>query len=128
MTTSKGQGLFLGHAHERLRELSVKFECCDWIADDRDPKDPSRTRVERKRQVSAEIDAFCRDMPVNKYRLLQRHEVGYYIALLSAIRFRPEASDHELIREMKAGLLKPGFTQHKVMDAVEALKDRNQIT
>jgi hypothetical protein len=122
------QGLFLGHPHERLRELSVKFECCDWIADDPNPNDPSRTRVDRKKQVSAEIDAFCRDSPVNKYRLLNRHTVGYYIALLSAIRFNPEGSDDALMKEMKLALLKPGFTQYKVLDAVEALKDGNHIT
>jgi hypothetical protein len=122
------QGLFDGHPHELLRELCIRFECCDWIPDDADPKDPSKTRVNRKRQISTEIETFCQSNAVNKYRLLQRHRIGYYVALLSAIRLRPEASDHELVKEMNASLLKPGFTQYKVMDAVEALKDSKHIT
>ncbi len=47
---------------------------------------------------------------------------------LSAIRLRPEDSDHELVKEMNTSLLKPGFPQYKVTDAVEALKNGNHIT
>jgi hypothetical protein len=116
------QGLFTGHAHERLRELSVKFECCEWIPNDSDPKNPSKTRVDRKTKVASEIDAFCQTHPVSRYRLLQQHHVGYYIALLSAIRLRPEAGDADLIMQIQLANLPHGFAYYRLMDAVEALK------
>jgi predicted nucleotide-binding protein with TIR-like domain len=116
------QGLFTGHPHEQLRELSVKFDCCEWIPNDPDPKNPSKTRVDRKAKVAAEIDTFCRVHAVNKYRLLQRHQMGYYIALLSAIRLRPEAEDADLILQIKPAQLPHGFACYRLMDAVEALK------
>jgi hypothetical protein len=116
------QGLFTGHPHERLRELSVKFECCEWIPDDPDPKNPSKTRVDRKKKIAGEIDAFCRDHAVNKHRLLYQHHMGYYMALLGAIRQRPEAGDQDLIMQIQPANLPHGFAYYRLMDAVDALK------
>jgi hypothetical protein len=121
------QGLFTGHPLEQLRELSIKFECCEWIPDDPDPTNRSKTRVERKTRVSSEIDTFCAVHPVNKNRLLQRHHLGYYLALLSAIRLKPESGDHELILQIQPANLPSGFAYYKLMDAVEALKTANLL-
>jgi Predicted nucleotide-binding protein containing TIR-like domain len=121
-TEIASQGLFSGHSHEQLRELSVKFECCDWIPEDTDSKNRWKTRVSHKTAVCAEIDTFCKANPVNKFRLLQRHRRGYYVALLSAIRIRPEARDHELIMQIQPSNFTQGFNYYKLMDAVEALK------
>jgi hypothetical protein len=114
--------LFSGHPHERLRELCTKFDCCSWIPNDPDTTHPTKTRVDRKIQVASEIDAFCASNPVNKYRLLQQHRAGYYVALLSAIRRHPESEDVSLILEIKPAELQAGFQYYRLMDAVEALK------
>jgi len=111
----KDQGLFEGHAGERLRELSVKFECCEWIADD-------KVRVDQKGRVAAEISSFCATHPVNKHRLLAQHRTGHYIALLSAIRSRPELGDCDLILQIKRNHLPSGFAYYRLLDAVEAIK------
>jgi hypothetical protein len=108
-------GVFEGAPHERLRELCMKFECCDWITD-------TDQRVERKKAVSSEIDTFCSAQPVNKHRLLMRHHIGYYIALLSAIRLRPDERDWQLITQMKQERIPSGFAYYRLLDAAEALK------
>jgi len=111
----KSQGLFDGHPHERLRELSTRFECCHWIKDEKE-------RVARKNEIAAQIDSFCRTHPVNKHRLLAQNGDGRYIALLIAIRRRPEERDSSLILQMHREHLPPGFAYYHLMDAVEALK------
>jgi hypothetical protein len=109
------QGLFDGRSSEILRELTVKFECCEWITD-------VNVRVEKKKQVAAEIDRFCAAHPVNKHRLLTRHSSGHYIALLSAICNRPEHGDCRLIQQIRPDHLPSGFIYYRLMDAVEAVK------
>lgn len=115
-------GFFAGHPHEQLRELSVKFDCCEWIPDDPDPKNKAGTRLARKRQVLAEINAFCKIHPVNKFRLLQHRRLGDYIALLIAIKQRPENGDERLIMQFDTSKLTPGTAYGVLVDAVEVLK------
>ena len=50
--------------------------------------------------------------------------MGYYIALLSAIRLRPEAGDDDLIMQIQPANLPHGFAYYRLTDAVEALKDK----
>lgn len=78
--------------------------------------------------VSWEIDKFCQAHPINKHRLLQQHRTGYYIALLSAIRYHPESGDDELIMQIRKDKLPSGFAYYKLMDAVEDLKTSNEIS
>jgi len=116
------QGLFTGHSGEELRELAVRFDCCQsWIGEE-------KKRVDTKKQISAQVDAFCRAHPVNKHRLLLKHETGYYIALFAAIRFRPEPRDWELILGIRPNRLPSGFAYYKLMEAVETLKTTNKVT
>jgi hypothetical protein len=115
------QGLFGGSSGEKLRELCTKFECSDWIVDE-------NARVDRKRQIATEIDAFCAAHTVNKHRLLAQSRKGYYMALLSAIRNRPEDGDCDLIRQMQCYHLPSGFAYYPLMDAVEALKAKTCCT
>ena len=115
------QGLFTGQPRELLRELCVKFQCCDWIPDD-PGAEPWKTRVRRKREIAGEIDAFCKSNPINKTRLLHEHKTGHYIALLSAIRQHPEAGDDKLILQLQPSNLPSGFAYSTLLDAVEALK------
>lgn len=116
------QGLFKGNASEELRELVVRFECCQsWIQDE-------KKRVDTKTQISRQIDQFCRTHPLNKHRLLSQHRTGYYLALLAAIRFDPESRDWELIRNIRKDRLPPGFAYFKLMEAVEAIKDKKTAT
>lgn len=114
-------GLFPGQPHELLRELCVKLQCCDWIPDD-SGAEPWRTRVERKREIAGEIDAFCKSRPVNKARLLHNHKTGQYIALLSAIKQNPEAGDDKLILQIRPANLGSGFAYSRLLDTVESLK------
>ena len=109
------QGLFDGLSIEALRELNTKFECCDWITDE-------ATRVQKKKEVASEIDRFCRDHPVNKHRLLARHRSGHYMALLSAVRNRPERGDCALLVQMRTDKLPPGFAYYRILDAAESIK------
>jgi hypothetical protein len=111
----QSDSFFRGAPQEQLRELCVKFQCCDWIK-------PQKDRIDRKRKVRSEIDSFCADYPVNKARLLMQHHTGYYIALLSAIRRLPEPADCKLIMQMKKKHLPSGFAYYALMDAIEALK------
>lgn len=115
------QGLFTGQPRELLRELCVKFQCCDWIQGVKGP-DEWKPRVARKRQVAADIDAFCKVNPVNKARLLHQHQTGYYIAMLSAIKQNPEPGDEKLILQVQPANLPSGFAYERLMDAAEALK------
>jgi hypothetical protein len=114
------QGLFQGTPRDQLRDLVVQFESCSWITDE-----PSR--VEKKREIAAHIEAFSKTNPLNKQRLLAQNHPGYVIALVSAIRFRPERRDWELIKNIKLSALPPGFAYYKLMTAVEALKETHNI-
>jgi hypothetical protein len=86
------------------------------------PPDEWKARVTRKKQVAAEIDAFCKVNPVNKVRLLHHHQAGYYVAMLSAIKQHPEPGDEKLILQVRPANLPSGFAYDRLMDAVEALK------
>jgi hypothetical protein len=116
------QGLFQGHKIQELRELAAKFQWCQSFVGDEEK------RVRLKKWISADIETFCRDNPVNKHRLLQKHETGYYIALFAAIRFHPEPRDWELILGIKKDCLPSGFAYFKLLEAVEALKASNNLT
>lgn len=115
------QGLFRGTARGKLRDLITQFECSNWVYDG-SLSDPYGPRVERKKQVWAQLDHFCSTNPVNKHRLLAQKSVGNYIALLTAIRNHPESHDCDLIRQMDVAHLSVGFAQDKLMDVVESLK------
>lgn len=115
------QGLFEGHASERLRELSVRFECCDWITDE-------EARVDQKRKIADDMNSFCAAHPINKHRLLAHHRSGHYIALLIAISSRPERGDSDLILQIRRKHLSPGFAHYKLLDAVEAIKTNGCCT
>ena len=102
------QGLFKGAASEELRELAVRFECCQsWMADE-------GQRVAMKRTISAQIETLCKNHPLNKHRLLVQHRTGYYLALLASIRFNPESRDWELILALDSKHLPAGFAYFKV--------------
>ena len=118
---SKNKALFQGTPRDRLRDLVVQFESCSWITDE-------PARVQKKREIAAHIEDFSRTNPLNKQRLLARNHPGYVIALVSAIRFRPEPRDWELIKNIKLTALPPGFAYYKLMDAVEVLKETHNIT
>ena len=115
-------GLFKGASSEELRDLVVRFECCQsWIEDE-------VKRVATKRQISGDIDAFCKHHILNKHRLLVQERTGYYLALLASIRFRPDDRDWELILKMKPNKLPPGFAYFKLLEAVEAIKADGKAT
>jgi hypothetical protein len=59
--------------------------------------------------------------------MLEKHQVGYYIALLSAVRFDPRPHDWKLIMQIKAKKVSAGFFYYKILDAVEKLKETNNI-
>jgi len=120
-TEIRKQGLFTGQPHEQLRELCVKFQCCDWIPDDAGAE-PWKTRAKRKREIAGEIDAFCKSNPTNKDRLLHEHKTGHYIALLRAIKQHTEDGDDKLILQIQPANLPSGFAYSPLLDAVEALK------
>jgi hypothetical protein len=110
-------GLFKNDERQVLAELCTRFDCCDWIRE----KDP---RIEQKRKIGGEIEAFCRSHNVNKHRLLAHHTLGRYMALLGSIRFHPEDGDCSLIMQMDVAKLPSGFAHYRVMDAAEAIKAR----
>ena len=118
----KHQGLFDGHLEPRLRELAVKFECCDFIPDGSDPADPSKARVEKKREVAGEIATLCRDHEVNKHRLLRMQRQGYAYVLLTAIIQRPERGDVDILQQVEPKALPPVFALFKLVEAIEALR------
>jgi hypothetical protein len=105
-----------------LRDLVVRFECCQsWIEDE-------VKRVDTKRRISADIEQFSKNHPLNKHRLLVQRRAGYYIALFAAIRFRPENRDWELIMQLDPSRIAPGFAYYKLVEAVEALKAEGNAT
>jgi hypothetical protein len=115
-------GLFRGSSSEELRDLVVRFECCQsWIKDEAE-------RVATKKTISADIEGFCKNHPLNKHRLLVQRRTGYYVALLATIRFRPDDRDWELILKLDPGRLPPGFVYYKLIEAIEALKAANKAT
>jgi hypothetical protein len=116
------QGLFKGAASEELRELAVRFECCQsWMADE-------VQRVAMKKTISAQIETFCKNHPLNKHRLLVQRRTGYYLALLASIRFNPEPRDWELILALEIKQIPAGFAYFKVIEAIEELKNRKCAT
>ena len=115
-------GLFEGHLDVRVRELAVRFECCDFIPEDKNDPDPSKARVAKKKQVAAEMMTYCQDHPVNKHRLLRLQRGGYTYKLLTAIIQRPEDGDGDLLMQIEPQAVNPGFATYKVVEAIEALR------
>jgi len=121
------RGLFGGHLDARLRELAVRFECCDLVPNGNDPKDPSKERVAQKRLVGRDITAYCRFHPVNKHRLLWEQRHGYCYVLLTAIEQGPEEGDVDLLLQIEQKALPPVFILFKLVEAIEALKKAHKF-
>jgi hypothetical protein len=85
-------------------------------------------RVAMKKTISAQIEGFCKNHPLNKHRLLVQQRTGYYLALLAAIRFSPEPRDWELILALDSKQLPAGFAYFKLIEAVEELKRGKKVT
>jgi predicted nucleotide-binding protein len=115
-------GLFRGSNSEELRDLVVRFECCQSWMEDEDK------RVAMKKKISGDIESFCKTHSLNKHRLLVHRRTGYYLALLAAIRFRPDNRDWEIVLKMAPDRLPPGFAYFKLIDAIEAIKDGGKAT
>jgi hypothetical protein len=115
-------GLFKGASSEELRELVVRFECCQsWIEDE-------KKRVATKKDISAKIENFCKYHQLNKHRLLAQRRTGYYLALVASIRSKPEGRDWELILKIDPRHFPPGFAYFKLVEAIEALKTNGKVT
>jgi predicted nucleotide-binding protein len=110
-----------------LRDLVIKYECCDWI----DIDDPGvaqkimEQRVAKRKAIFENMVSYCRTNPVNKNLLLRRGRSGFYVALAAAIIAKPAADDDELISAIDAKTLPEGFAQYVVVDAIISL-DKNK--
>lgn len=110
------QGLFQGDSAEELRDLVVRFECCErWIKDEQE-------RVETKRRIAGDIESYVKNHAMNKHRLLAQRRIGYYIALFAAIRFHPAPRDWELILNLSTDKIPQGFAYYKLIEAIESLR------
>jgi hypothetical protein len=118
----QNESFYKGGSGEELRELVVRFDCCQsWIAEE-------SKRVATKKEISSKIEDFCRNHPLNKHRLLLQKRTGYYLALLAAIRSHPEDRDWELILRIDPKQFPPGFAYFKLVEAIEALKTSGKVT
>jgi len=113
------EGLRSSSIDDRLRELAVQYECCDWIVD------PVSAGVARRARVFGDMLSFCEEHPVNKTRLLQDGRISFRVALAAAIRAHPADRDLELILNIDPKTAVPiGFAQHVTVDAFLALDRR----
>jgi len=122
-------GSFTGLPDYELRELATKFECCDWIPDNpNSAADPSANRVAKKREVVGEIDNFFQhNTDFNKHRLVHRHRIGYYMALLRFINKLPESGDHDVMMKINLSIFLHGFNYYSVLDAAESLRNAGKL-
>jgi hypothetical protein len=109
---------------ERLRDLAVKFECCEWITD---WTDAEPARVKEKRNILADMVIFCRDHPANKDTLVQERRPGLAVALAAAITARPESGDDKTLLKVPANSVARGVAQHAMLSAIIALDDSGKL-
>jgi Predicted nucleotide-binding protein containing TIR-like domain len=114
-------GLRSSSIDERLRDLAVQYECCDWI----DSVDP---RVARRRTIFGEMMSFCKSNPVNKTRLLQDGRTGFRVALAAAISAHPAEGDDKLILDIDPKTVPRGFAQNVTVDALLAIDAKRAFT
>ncbi len=69
-----------------------------------------------------------RRYPVNKLTCLNKHKLGFYMNLAAAAVARPETGDHGLLMKMNERELPRGQAQHKVLDAMYALRDSGKLS
>ena len=112
-------GFAHGLAHEQLRDLAVKFECCEWIV--ADPK-----RVSQKQLILADMGTFCQNHAVNKGTLLG-HGPGFDVALAAAIIANPESGDDKLLLRVPSITIARGVAQHVMVTAIFALADNGKL-
>jgi Predicted nucleotide-binding protein containing TIR-like domain len=103
-----------------LTELAIKYECCDWISAEHE-------RVTKKDNLWEQMVTSCRAKPAHKRILLKTHRHGFYVALAAAIVAGPERADCDLILEAFPQKIPPAHAQHKILDAIFALKDRSLL-
>ena len=108
-------GLAPEAVHETLRELSVKFECCDWVDDE-------TRRVERKVAIVDEMTAFCKNSTVSKRRLLAQNRTGFNVALCAAIRAHPSSGDAGLLLAARPGGFTRGVAQSTLIQTIDMLE------
>jgi Predicted nucleotide-binding protein containing TIR-like domain len=106
---------------ERLRDLAVKFECCDWIKDE-------ATRVKEKGLIVTHMVYFCSGQAIDKNALLQARRPGFTTALAAAIRANPESGDDKILLKVRTDTVMRGVGQYTAVDAIITLDDKGKIT
>jgi hypothetical protein len=114
-------GLAPEAVHEKLRELAIKFECCDWIED-------LKSRVKQRVAIVDEMTSFCKNNIVSKRRLLAQTRTGFNTALCAAIRAHPSSQDVGLILAVKPEGFTRGVAQSTVIRTIDMLEKEKKIT
>jgi hypothetical protein len=114
---------------QHLRDLAVKYECCDWVtfSDPRVSKDIMAVRVAKRTEIFCEMLSFCQKNPVNKRRLLQESTVGFHVAMAAAISTKPADDDETFVLAIDSQTLPKGFAQHVMVDAILVLKKNGKL-
>lgn len=107
-------------AHDRLLELALDFEACRFMPDE-------KTRLATRDRFFNDMIAFVRRTPVNKLVLLNKHRLGFYMTVAAAIVASPEDGDSDLLLCADRGKLPRGQAQHKIIDAMQALKKAGKL-
>jgi hypothetical protein len=122
-------GVLASSVDQRLRDLAVKYACCDWITHD-DPRVSEKIkdlRVTKRTEVFGEMLSFCQKNPVNKQRLLQENTIGFQVAMAAAISAKPADGDETFILAIDSKALPKGFAQHVMLDAILVLKKNGKL-
>jgi hypothetical protein len=106
--------------HERMRELAVKFECCEWI-------DNNNDRVKQKVAIVDEMTVFCKNNSVSKRRLLAQNRPGFNVALCTAIRANSSSQDAGIILGVKPEGFTRGVAQSTVIRTIDMLEKEKKI-
>jgi hypothetical protein len=106
---------------ERIRELAVKFECCDWI-------DNMDKRVKEKVSIVGEMISFCKRNAVSKRRLLAINRTGFNAALCAAITANPTSGDAGLLPAAQPQGFTRGVSQGTLIGTIEMLERERKIT
>lgn len=122
-TLIRQRGLAEEPVHEELRDLAIRFDCCDWIED-------SSRRVKQKQDIIDQMISFCKKNTdtVNKRRLSARKKTGWNVLLCAAIQAQPSDSDADLLLALQPAGFTQGVAQATVISTIDMLHNQKKIS
>jgi hypothetical protein len=110
-------GLRRSENEHHLLELGIRYECCEWIADE-------ASRVSKKDELWVQMCSFARGHDnLSKVTPLKQRHVSGYVAFAATVAAHPSKQDCNLLLSINPSDVSFTHLQYKIVDAISSITD-----